>query len=262
MKWSTFAIASALLLALFVFGQRRTPESPNAVVAGVVDLTHTISQRDPNWEGSTRSPYEAKQLTTIEHDGYFTRSITLPEHFATHVDAPAHFMHGAWTVDEIPVDRLIAPLVIVDVQKNVAKGPDYQVGVDDLAAWEQANGPVPAGAVVLARTGWATRWYNARDYRNADTKGVMHFPGFSLDAVKFLVDARQVVGVGIDTLSVDPGRSQDFPVHHFTAAHQVYHLENVSNLDQVPEAGATAVIAPAKLEGGSGGPVRVLALLK
>jgi kynurenine formamidase len=101
-----------------------------------------------------------------------------------------------------------------------------------------------------------------KDYRNADAAGTMHFPGFSLDAVKFLVDARDVVAIGIDTLSVDPGVSNDFPVHHFTASQQVYHIENVAHLERVPESGAIAVIAPAKLEGGSGGPVRVIALLK
>lgn len=232
------------MLALFVFGQRRTAETPQPALAGVVDLTHSTS--DAN--GSPAAP--------------FARAIISLENFSTHIDAPAHFVRGAWTVDEIPADRLVAPLVVVDVSKKAENNPDYQLNMDDLAAWEQANGPVPPGAVVVARSGWATRWYNGKDYRNADHQGVMHFPGFSLDAVKFLVDARQIVAVGIDTLSVDAGRSQDFPVHRFTAVRQVYHVENIANLDKVPDAGATAVVAPAKLQGGFGGPVRILALLR
>ena len=240
MKWSTFAIASGLMLALFVFAQRRTTDTPQAPIAGVVDLTHSINTSDVN--------------------GRHNQSLS--DNFATHIDAPAHFVRGAWSVDEIPVDRLIAPLVVIDAQKNAAKDPDYQVGMSDLAAWEQVNGPVPPGAVVVMRTGWSSRWYSGRNYLNTDANGVMHFPGFSADAVKFLVDARQIVAVGTDTPNVDAGRSQEFPVQHFTATRQVYHLENVANLERVPESGAIAVIAPAKLQGGSGAPVRILALLK
>jgi len=115
--------------------------------------------------------------------------------------------------------------------------------------------------VVMARTGWAARWDSMKAYRNADDKGAMHFPGFALDTAKFLVQARKIVGLGIDTLSVDFGPSKDYPIHHFTARNDVYHLENVANLELVPEAGAIVVVAPAKLEGGSGGPVRILALI-
>ncbi|MBV9088054.1 MAG: cyclase family protein [Acidobacteriaceae bacterium] len=198
-------------------------------MAGVVDLTHSIADDRTN---------------------------------STLIDAPAHFVRGAWTVDEIPVDRLLAPLVIVDVSKHAEHNPDYQVGMNDLAAWEQANGPVPAGAIVVARTGWAARWYDNSRYRNTDAHGVMHFPGFSEDAVRFLIDARQIVAIGTDTLSVDRGIARDLPVERFTAARQVYRLANIANLDKVPDAGATAVIAPTKLQGGSAGPVRILALLK
>jgi len=144
----------------------------------------------------------------------------------------------------------------------VAENSDYQVTLDDLAVWEHDNGNVPPGAVVMARTGWASRWDSMKQYRNADDKGTMHFPGFALDTAQFLVQARKVVGLGIDTLSVDYGPSKDFPIHHFTARNNVYHLENVANLGQAPEAGAIVVVAPAKLEGGSGGPVRIFVLLK
>jgi len=144
----------------------------------------------------------------------------------------------------------------------VAADPEYQVSVEDIAAWEQANGPIPPGAVVLARTGWSSRWHSMQKYRNADVKNVMHFPGFSVAAVQFLVEARNLAGIGIDTLSVDPGSSKDYPVHRYSAAHNLYNLENVGYLEQVPPSGAVLVVAPAKLQGGSGGPVRLLALIR
>jgi kynurenine formamidase len=262
MKFKTFTLACAGLLTLFLFAQRRTPPAPQQLFAGVVDLTHSISEKDPNWEGTAESPYRVKPLASFEKEGYFTRYISLPEHFATHIDAPAHFARGVWTVDQIPPQRLVAPLVVIDVRGKVAGNPDYQVSLDDLAVWEHDNGQVPPGAVVMARTGWATRWHSMQEYRNADDKGAMHVPGFALETVKFLVQARTIAGLGIDTLSVDYGPSKDFPIHHFTAKNDVYHLENVANLNLVPEAGSIVVVAPAKLEGGSGGPARIFALLK
>jgi kynurenine formamidase len=262
MRFKTFTIACASVLTLFLFAQRRTPPAPQQLFAGVVDLTHSVSEKAPNWEGTAESPYKVKALASFEKDGYFTRYISLPEHFATHIDAPAHFAPGVWTVDQIPPQHLVAPLVVIDVRGKAANNPDYQVSLDDLAVWEHDNGQVPAGAVVMARTGWAARWDSMKQYRNADDKGVMHFPGFALDTVKFLVQARKIAGLGIDTLSVDNGPSKDFPVHHFTAKNNVYHLENVADLGQAPEAGGIVVVAPAKLEGGSGGPVRIFALLK
>jgi kynurenine formamidase len=262
MRFKTFTFACACALALFLFGQRRTNQAPQQMFAGVVDLTHAVSEKDPNWEGAAQSPYKAKPLATFEKEGYFTRAISLPEHFATHIDAPAHFTRGVWTVDQIPPQRLIAPLVVIDVRGKAASNPDYEVSLEDLSVWEHDNGQIPPGAVVMARTGWASRWDSMMDYRNADATGTMHFPGFAFDTAKFLVQSRKVVGLGIDTLSVDYGASKDFPVHHFTSRNDVYHLENVANLGQVPDAGAIVVVAPMKLEGGSGGPVRILALLK
>jgi len=262
MKFKTFTIASAFMLTLFLFAQRRAQPAPPQLFAGVVDLTHSISAKAPNWEGTAESPFQAKQVASFEKEGYFARAISLPEHFATHIDAPAHFTPGVWTVDQIPPQRLVAPLVVLDVHGKAANDPDYQVSLDDLANWEHDNGQVPPGAVVMARTGWAARWDSMKDYRNADDKGTMHFPGFALETVQFLVQARKIAGIGIDTLSVDYGPSKDFPVHHFTARNNVYHLENVANLEMAPEAGAIVVAAPAKLEGGSGGPVRIFVLLK
>jgi kynurenine formamidase len=262
MKIRTFVAGYVLALALLVFAQHHTQASPAGGFRAVVDLTHTINERVPTFEPAQKDAYQAETIATIEKDHYFARKISLPEHFGTHIDAPAHFSRGLWTVDQIPPERLIAPMVVLDVSANTKNHPDYQISVDDIARWEQANGQIPLGAVVMVHTGWDSRWDSPNRYRNADAKGIMHFPGYSRDAAQFLVEGRNVLGLGIDTLSVDYGPSQDFDVHHYALAHSLYHLENVANLDRVPVSGVTVVVAPAKLEGGSGGPVRILALVK
>jgi len=262
MRIRTFIVGCTLALALLLFAQRHPSAAPSPTFGAVVDLTHSINSRVPTYELSEQSGFQAKTVATIEHDKYFARNISLPEHFGTHIDAPAHFARGTWTVDQIPPERLIAPLVVLDVAASVKDNPDYQISVEDIARWEQSHGEVPVNCVVIAYTGWESRWDSVKDYRNADAKGGMHFPGFSLDAAKFLVEGRNTLGLGIDTLSIDYGPSADFPVHQYTLAHSLYHLENVANLGKVPAAGGIVVVAPMKLEGGSGGPVRIFALLK
>jgi kynurenine formamidase len=263
MKWKTFVIGYALALALLLFAQHRTTATaaPSGFT-GVVDLTHAVCDKVPTFEPSRKSPFQAQTVATVQKDHYFARNISLPEHFGTHIDAPAHFAAGRWTVDQIPPERMIGPLVVLDVRAKVKNDPDYKVSVDDIGEWENANGHIPPGAVVAALTGWGSRWASANSYRNPDSKGVMHFPGFSLEAAKFLVEGRNVFGLGIDTLSIDHGPSKDFPVHQYTLARSLFHLENLGNLEKAPAAGALAIVAPMKLEGGSGGPVRVYALLK
>jgi kynurenine formamidase len=261
MKVRTLIAGYVLALTIFLFAQQRhaTVTRPGGFHA-ILDLTHTINGQVPKFDPS-EAGYQAKTLQTIDKDQYFARYISLPEHFGTHIDAPAHFARGLWTVDQIPPERLVAPVVVLDVGASVTGHPDYQVSVEDIASWEQAHGQIPLGAVVMVRTGWDLRWNFSSAYRNADAKGVMHFPGYSLEAAKFLTEGRQALGLGIDTLSVDYGPSKDFPVHHYTLPHSVYHLENVANLAHLPATGATVVVAPMKLEGGSGGPVRILALI-
>jgi kynurenine formamidase len=261
MKIRTFVVGYALALALFLFAQHHPNANQSSGFRTILDLTHAINANVPTYDLGEQSAYQAKTVATIEKDQYFARNISLPEHFGTHLDAPAHFARGLWTVDQIPTERLMAPMVVLDVSAKVKQNPDYQVTVEDIAAWEHANGEMPQGAMVMARTGWDSRWNSVKDYRNADAKGVMHFPGYSQDAAKFLVEGRNVLALGIDTLSIDYGPSKDFAVHQYTLARSLYHLENVANLDRVPAKGAIVVVAPMKLEGGSGGPVRIFALL-
>ena len=261
-KWKTFAIGWSLALALLLFAQHKSAMSDANLDHTVIDLTHTLDERSPNWEGTDHSPFHAKELGNIDRDGYYSRVFTTQEHYGTHLDAPAHFARGMWTVDQIPAERLVRPLVVVNVREKAAHNPDYEVSVADIADWEASHGDIPAGAVVMAYTGWADRWSSQKDYRNAGGSGLTHYPGFSLETARFLVETRNVVGLGIDTMSVDKGATETYPVHLYTSQKSVYHLENVANLALVPPSGATVVVAPIKLGDGSGAPVRLLALVK
>jgi kynurenine formamidase len=225
----------------------------------VVDLTYAVSDKQVPWPGDAKA-FEAKINATVEKNGYFTRSFWMLEHYGTHMDAPAHFPPGTTTVDKIPAEKLFGPAVVLDVRSEAERDPDYQLTVKRIEAWELKHGTVPAGAVVLLRTGWASRWPDVARYRNQDANGTMHFPGFSVDAAKLLL-ARKVSGLGCDTLSIDPGNSQDFSVHHLVLGAGAYQLENLADLKDLPESGAFLIAAPMKLEGGSGGPVRVFALI-
>lgn len=258
MKIKSLVIGYAFALALLLFGQHRPGVAQPVGFTGVVDLTHSFSGRASSLmsESAVRSPIRTAAL--IQKDA----PRRLATAASTSIDAPAHLVRGMWTVDQIPPERLIAPLAVLDVTGQVRRNPDYEVSVEDIAQWEQIHGEIPAGSVVIARTGWGARWNSSEQYRNADKKGVMHFPGYSADAAKFLVEGRAVLAVGIDTLSVDRGSSKSLSVHEYTLAHSVYHLENVANLERVPDAGALVVVAPMKLEGEVDGPVRILALTR
>lgn len=261
-RWKTFAIGWSLALALLLVAAHKPPMPDPNSYRSVVDLTHNLNDRSPNWEGTEQSPFQAQELGNLERDGYYSRVFTTQEHYGTHLDAPAHFARGMWTVDEIPAERLVRPLVVLDVQSKANRNADYEISVQDIADWEKAHGEIPEGAVVIAHTGWDGHWHSPKEFNNVASDGLPHFPGFALETVEFLVKTRDVVGLGIDTMSVDKGATTTYPVHQFTSKASVYHLENVANLSLVPASGATVVVAPVKLEHGSGAPVRLLALVK
>ena len=225
----------------------------------MLDLSYAINDKLVPWPGDPRW-FEAQVNATIEKDGYFTRSFWMLEHYGTHLDAPIHFAPGTATVDKIPAKQLLGPAVVVDVRADAAKDADYLLPPARLEDWENRHGRIPEGSIVLLQTGWSARWPDAGRYRNQDSRGRMHFPGFSVDAVKFLIE-RNVSGLGCDTLSTDYGASADFRVHHLALGAGLYQLENLSDLSDVPEDGAFLIAAPIKLEGGSGGPVRVFVLI-
>ena len=256
MRIHTFVIGSVLALALFLFAQQRPGTSQPGGFREVVDLTHSLPAS--GLEKQQKSGYRLETVALSEK----ISSLEPSEQFATRIDAPARLSRGMWTVDQIPAGRLIGPLVVLDVSASARGNADYEISVQDIARWEQANGSIPLGAVVMARTGWGSRWTSVRNYRNADAKGAMHFPGYSRDAARFLAEGRNALGLGIDTANLDRGSARTFAVDQYAAEHGLYLLTNVANLDHMPANDAVAMVAPAKVAGGSSAPVRILALVR
>ena len=227
--------------------------------AHIYDLTHTLSTKTPAYDGSQDS-YHYQKLADINKDGYTLGVITIPEHFGTHIDAPAHFIAGKPTVDELDPAKLIAAAIVIDVRKEAGENPDYQLTPEAVQHWEQVNGAIPQHAVVMLLTGWGDRYSNAERYRNPDAKGVMHFPGYSAGSVDYLLKHAHPVGLGIDTLSIDYGPSREFEAHKLSLSNSLYHIENVANLERLPARGSVVFVGPLPLEHGSGSPGRVLAV--
>lgn len=227
----------------------------------VVDLTHAISANAPYWPGPDESPFIHDTLRANTDGSPAMAAYAMPEHFGTHFDAPSHGGAGLPSVDDISASELFGPAVVVDVTERVATDTDYALSRADLEAWEAAHGPIPNRAIVLMRSGWPSRWNEDDAYYNQGDDGRLHFPGFAEDAARFLVTERDIAGIGVDTGSVDPGAADGFPVHGVVNGAGRFHLENLADLSALPESGAYLVVAPIKIEGGSGGQVRVFAVV-
>ncbi len=223
----------------------------------VIDLTHVMGPDFPTYDGGPNLALET--VTAFERDGYNMLRWLLVEHTGTHMDAPIHFSTDGQPADEIPVENLVVPLVIVDIAAKAEDDPDAQLTPDDLRAFEAEHGPIPAGACVAMQSGWDRR-VGGDGFRNADTNGVMHFPGFHVEAAEFLIE-RNAAGIAVDTLSLDHGPSADFATHYRWLPSNRWGLEAVANLAQLPPVGATIVVGGPKIKGATGGPSRVLALL-
>jgi len=232
----------------------------------LVDLTHVFGTRTLYWPTAT-SGFQLQQLAFGQTPGgyfYSSYAYAAPEHGGTHLDAPIHFHQGGLTADRIPLEQLIGPAVVIDVSAQAAKEPDYRLTLADVRGWERQHGTIPRGAFVLLRTGWGMRWPDARRYFGDDTPGdasKLHFPSFGVEAARYLVEERRVGALGADVASIDYGPSTDFMVHRVAAAAGVIGLENLTRLEALPAKGATIIALPMKIENGSGGPVRVVALV-
>ncbi len=195
---------------------------------------------------------------------YSSYSLCTPEHGGTHLDAPIHFAEGKRTTDQVPLEQLIGSAVVIDITAKGAANRDYRLTVDDVAGFEQRYGRIAAGTIVLLRTGWSRHWPDVKAYLGDDTPGdasKLSFPSYGPDAARLLVEDRRAGVLGVDTASIDFGRSTDFSVHRIAAAENVVGLENLMNLDQLPPTGATVIALPMKIEGGSGGPLRAVAMI-
>jgi kynurenine formamidase len=248
---TALAALGVLAFCAVVTAQDRQPR--------VIDLGHAIQPTDPSWDAAPA--FQRSVVATLEKDGYAAGKITVEEHFGTHVDAPAHFAPGGWTVDRIPVDRFYRAGVRIDVSKQVAANPDYRVTAADLQAFEKSAGRIAEGVVVFIATGWDRYWPDRAKYMN-EKNGVKHFPGLSTEATALLARDRRVAGIGIDTPSIDYGPSTGFEAHHVSMPLNVYHIENMTHLLELPATGFQVIVAPINIGGGSGGPARVFALVR
>jgi kynurenine formamidase len=230
-----------------------------------VDLTYSFDDRTLYWPHNASFQRQMTDWgTTASGYWYASGKFSTGEHGGTHMDAPIHFAQGRSTLDEIPVDRLIGPAVVIDVRAQCESNADYELTVHDVLNWESRYGRIPEGALVFMWSGWGQRWPDKVRYFGTPTPDdarSLHFPGLSPRLAEFLIDQRTIRGVDIDTASIDPGRSQNFPVHRVLNGAEVYILENVASLGRLPPQGATVLALPMKITGGTGGPVRIIAWL-
>lgn len=224
----------------------------------MVDLTHVWSPTFPVFAGAEYLSEEV--VYTVAEHGYYVKRLHFEEHTGTHLDAPAHFIEGGLTADVLPIENFIAPIIVVDISEKAAEDDDAALTVDDLMAWEASYGPIPERAFVAMYSGWESRIAEPDTYVNVDAEGVQHYPGFDPEAAAFLVEERDIVGIGVDTLSQDPGNSEDFGTHVTILGAGKYAVENVANLAQLPPLGANVIVGGPKHEAASGGPARVYAV--
>ena len=224
----------------------------------VVALTHTLTHDFPTYFG--KQQFFDEDVFTYAKNKFNLKSLRVNEHTGTHIDAPLHFTDGGTSIDEVPVESLVCPLAIVDIQEKADANADAQVTPDDLKAWIAKHGPIPEGACVAQNAGWQKLLGSAK-FRNADDKGKMHFPAFHVEAAKMLLEEAKIAGLGVDTLSIDYGLSADFVTHYTWLPTNRWAVENMANLDQLPPTGATLVVGAPKHKGGTGGPCRLIALV-
>jgi kynurenine formamidase len=237
-----------------------TPRPPRRMIAAdtILDLTHILTPTFPIWPGN--EPITVTNKSTFAQHGFYANRWDVGEHHGTHLDAPAHCSaHGA-TVEAIEPASFIAPLAVIDIREKVKNDTDATVTVNDVSAWEKRHGRLPKGCALALCSGWDTRAGDAKTFLGTDTTGTLHFPGFSKEAAEFLLRERDVVGLLVDTLSIDMGPTKDFPVHRLWLGAGKWCVECVANLSRVPPSGATVFVGTPKVKSASGGPTRVLAL--
>jgi kynurenine formamidase len=261
-RWWAFTgiVAGVLVGAL-------APAGSGPLSGAIVDLTHPFDEQTIYWPTESGFALTSKHAAVTDKGYYYaSNALCTPEHGGTHIDAPVHFWEGGASVDAIPLERLIGPAIVLDVREQARRNPDYRVSVDDFLAWERTHGIVPAGAIVLIRTGFGARWPDRKAYLGTDERGPaavakLHFPGIDAEAAAWLADTRKIGAVGLDTASIDHGPSERFETHVALFRRGVPAFENVANLERLPAKGFTVVALPMKIRGGSGGPLRIIAVL-
>ena len=225
----------------------------------VVNLSHVIRPGMPSWPGDP--PVEFQEVAQTETHGFYLRRFAMGEHSGTHMNAPRGFDAEGEGIDAYSPDDLVVPAIVIDFRAHAAASPDISLMPEDLLAWEERYGLVPAGAMALLYTGWQHMWDDPNSYLGLDGTGGLHFPGFGQDAARLLVEDRGAAGLGTDAAGVEPGQDDSFFANRLVLAKRGLILECLANLDRLPATGAILVIGPLRLEGGSGAPASVLALV-
>jgi kynurenine formamidase len=256
MKSLSTLIVSVLFISLNNVQAETAIQSFSASKA--VDLTHVMHDDMAFWPGGV--PFKKEVIVNYDNGGYLLHKFTMGENTGTHVDAPAHFIKGNLVIDKLPINQLILPIVVIDMKSQARKNPDYELSAQDVLNWESKNGLIPANSLVALNSGWHAKFDKPKQYINMDSENIMHFPGYSPEAAKLLVE-RNVSGIGIDTLSLDHGASKTFATHGVMLKANKYQVENMANLDALPAVGATAIIGVLPVRGGSQAQARIFALL-
>ena len=266
MRAATIGPGLLLMVAVTTAGgcvRRQADPAMNA--DRVIDLSHSFGPDTIYWP--TAEPFKLRRVAygrTPQGYFYAANNISMAEHGGTHVDAPIHFAEGRRTTAEIPLSSCIGPACVIDVSEKCAADPDYRMTVEDVRRWERRHANIPRGAIVVMNSGWHRRWPDRKGYLGTDKPldvENLHFPGFSKEAAEFLVARRDVAALAIDTASIDYGQSRDFAAHQVLNGADRPAFENVANVDRLPPKGATFIALPLKIEGGSGGPARIVAVL-
>lgn len=258
-------ILSCVLLLLLILSGCVTEEYNEWEDGTWIDLTHEYSDETLYWP--TSNPFQLDTVFAGTTDaGFYYESYEFrsAEHGGTHLDAPIHFYENRQTVEELGLDQLTGRAAVIDVKDRVTNDRDYQIQVDDILSWEQENGELHEGAIVLFNTGLAANWPDAISYLGTDKKGEegvseLSFPGIHPDTAQWLVDNRDIKAVGLDTPSLDYGKSVQFEAHQILFEQNIPGFENVANLDMLPPKNAFVIALPMKIKDGSGAPLRLVA---
>jgi kynurenine formamidase len=233
-----------------------------------IDLTYPLSEESIFWPTAQRFELRTDFAGHTEGGYYYSAySFTTAEHGGTHIDAPVHFAEGRHSVDEIPLDRLIGEAVVLDLSRRIDGRCDARVTTQDLQAWEKDNGEIADQSIVLLRTGFGDYWPDAERYLGTALRGkagvaALCFPGLHPDAATWLAEQRRIKSVGIDTASIDYGKSTDFAAHVNLMTRNIPAFENVANLGSLPARGVYVIALPTLIAGGSGGPLRIVASIR
>lgn len=243
-------------------------QQPDFLSGRIVDLTYAFDANSVYWPTAEQFKLET-DFEGVTDKGYFYSAYrySAAEHGGTHLDAPVHFAKGHATVDQLPLEQLMGSAVMIDVTKQCAGNPDYLVSVKDIEDWEKINGRIATGSIVLLRTGFGKFYPDRKKYLGTEERGVeavakLHFPGLDPAAAKWLTQNRSIKAIGLDTASIDRGQSTLFESHRILFEKNIPAFENVANLDQLPARGFSVIALPMKIKGGSGGPLRIVAILK